>query len=45
MPEPEFKTLVIGILAALQKIMEDTRKSLTTEIKDVTTSQTKIKML
>ena len=43
MPEPEFKTTIIRIIAGLKKIIEDTRESLTTEIKDLKTSQAKIK--
>jgi len=43
MPEPEFKTTIIRILAGLDKSIEHTRESLTTEIKDLKTSQAKIK--
>ena len=43
MPKQEFKTTVIRILAGLQKSVEDTRESLTTEIQEVKTSQAKIK--
>jgi len=43
MPDPEFKTTILRILAGLEKSIEDTRDSLTTEIKDLKTSQAKIK--
>ena len=33
MPEAEFKTTIIRILAELEKSIEDTRKTLTTDIK------------
>ena len=34
MPDPEFKRTIIRILAGLEKSIEDTGKSLTTEIKE-----------
>ena len=43
MPEKEFKTTIMRIQAGLEKTIEDTRKSLTTEIKDGKTSQAEIK--
>ena len=43
MPDPEFKATIIRILPRLQKSMEYTQESLTTEIKDLKTSQAKIK--
>ena len=43
MLDPEFKATIIRILAGLEKNREDTRGSLTTEIKDLKTSQAKIK--
>ena len=43
MTEPEFKTIIISILAGLEKSIEDTRESLTTQIKELKTSQAKIK--
>ena len=38
MPEPEFKTTIIRILAGFEKSIEDTRESLATEIKGLKTS-------
>ena len=43
MPDPECKTAIIRILAGLEKTIDDTREPLTTEIKDLKTSQAKIK--
>ena len=43
MSEPEFKTIIIRILAGFVKGIEDARKSLTTETKDLKTSQLKKK--
>ena len=43
MPELEFKTTIIIILARLQKSIEETRETLTPEINDLTTNQSKIK--
>jgi len=43
-PEPEFKTTIITILARLEKSIADTRESLIAEIKELKTSQVK-KML
>ena len=43
-PNPEFKTIIISILAGLEKSIEDTREALTTETKDLKTSQAEIKM-
>ena len=43
MPEPEFKTTILRILARLEKSTEDTRESLTAEIKDLKSSQAEIK--
>ena len=37
MPDPEFKTTIIRILAGLEKSIEDTRETLTTEINDLKT--------
>ena len=41
MPDPEFKILITRIIAGLEKSIEDMRESLTGEIKDPKTSQTK----
>lgn len=41
-PDPEFK-IIIRILVGLEKNIEDTRESLTTEVKDLKTSQAEIK--
>ena len=43
MPEPEFKTAIITILAGLEKSIEDIRESLTAEIKYLKTSQAQMK--
>ena len=43
MSDPEFKTIIIRILAGLEKSIEDTRESLTEEIKEQKTSQSKVK--
>ena len=43
MPDPECKTAIIRILAGLEKTIDATREPLTTEIKDLKTSQAKIK--
>ena len=43
MPDPEFKRTIIRILAGLEKSIEDTGKSLTTEIKALKTSQAEVK--
>ena len=43
MPDPEFKTTIIRILAGLEKSIEDIREFLITEIKDIKASQAKIK--
>ena len=44
MPDPEFKTTIIRILAGLHKSIEDTRELLTTlEIGDLKTSEAKMK--
>ena len=43
LPEPEFKTTIIRTPAGLKKSIEATRESLTAEIKDLKTSQAKIK--
>ena len=43
MTEPEFKTTIIRIQARLDKSIGDTRQSLTAEIKELETSQAKIK--
>ena len=45
MLKPEFKTEIIRILSGLEKSTEDTRESLTAEIKELKTSQKKLKML
>jgi len=42
MPEPEFKAAIIRIQAGLEKSIEDTRESLSAEIKELKTSQTEI---
>ena len=42
MSEPEFKTIIIRILPGLEKSKEDTRESLTVEIKEQKTSQAEI---
>ena len=42
MPDPEFKTTIIRILSGLEKSIEDSRESLTTEIKHLKTSQAEI---
>ena len=39
MPEADFKITIIRILAGLEKSIEDTRESLTAEIKELKTSQ------
>ena len=44
MPEPEFKTTIIRILDGLEKSIKETKDTLTTEIKDLKTSQTTIKI-
>ena len=44
MPNPELKATIIKILARLEKSIDDTRESLTTEIKDLKTIQAKWKM-
>ena len=43
MPDPEFKATIIGILVGLEKSIEDARESLTAQIKDLKTSQAKMK--
>ena len=43
MLEPEFKTTIIRILATTEKSIEEIRETLNTEIKDLKTSQVKIK--
>ena len=43
MSEPEFKTMIIKILAGIEKSMEDIKESLTAEIKDLRTSQVEVK--
>ena len=43
MPDPEFKATITRILAVLEKITEDTRESLTTEVKCLKTSHTEMK--
>ena len=43
MPGPEFKTTIIRILVGPEKSIDDPRESLTTEIKDLKTSQAEIK--
>ena len=43
MPEQEFKTIIIRIRARLEKTIGDTRESLTTEIRDLKTSEAEIK--
>ena len=43
MPDSEFKAKIIRILAGLEKSIEDTRESLTTETKGLKTSQAEIK--
>ena len=43
MPDPEFKTTTIRILAGLEKSMEETREFLTTKVKDLKTSEAEIK--
>ena len=45
MAEPEFKTAIIRILAGFEKSIQDTRESLTAEIKELKTSQAEIKMV
>ena len=41
--EQEFRTTVVRILAGLEKYIEDTREAPAAEIKDLKTSQAKIK--
>ena len=41
--EQEFKTIVTRLLAGLEESIEDTRETLAEEIKDLKTSQAKIK--
>lgn len=43
MPEPEFKTKILKMLVGFEKNTEDTRESLTTELKHQKTSQAKEK--
>ena len=43
--EQEVKTIVIRIRAGLEIRKEDTRETLTTEVKDLKTSQAELKML
>ena len=43
MLDPEYKTTIIRILAGPEKSIEDTRESLTTEIKDLKTNQAEIR--
>ena len=43
MPELEFRTMIIRILAGVDKSIEDTRESLYVEIKEIKSSQAKIK--
>ena len=38
MPEPEFITMIIRILAGLKNSIEETRETLTAEMKDLKTS-------
>ena len=40
---PEFKTIITRILVGIEKSIENNRESLTAKIKDVKTSQAKIK--
>ena len=42
MSKLEFKTMMIKILAGLQKTIEDTRESITVEMKEIKSNQTKI---
>ena len=42
MPDPEFKTTIIRILAGLEKSIEDIRESLTAKIEELKTSHAKI---
>jgi len=42
MPESEFKTTIIRILAGLEKSIEETRELLATDIQDPNTCQNKI---
>jgi len=39
MSEPEFRIMIIKILAGLEKSIEDTRESLSGEIKELTSNQ------
>ena len=41
--EPEFKTTIIKILTGLEKDIQDTRESLTAEVKEIKTGQNEIK--
>ena len=41
--QPEFKTVIIRIIAGLEKSIGDTRKSLKAEIKELKTSQAEIR--
>ena len=43
--ENEFKMIVIKLIAGLEKSIEDSRESITTEIKGLTNSQEELKML
>ena len=43
MPDPEFKTTIMRILAGLKKSIEDSGESLTSEIKDLKISYIKMK--
>ena len=41
----EFKTIVIKLITGLEKTIEDSRESITTEIKGLRNSQEELKML
>ena len=43
MPDPEFKAIIIRILAELEKSIGDMRETLTTGIKELKTNQAKMK--
>lgn len=44
MSDPEFKAIIIRIIGGLEKSIEGTREFLSTEIKDLKTSQAKMKI-
>ena len=45
MPDLEFRAAILRIPAGLEKSIDDTREFLTTEMKDLKTSQTKMRIV